>query len=597
MTVTRLFDLPAYRAEIQPERAAFIAKYDGEWRKISPQKYIEQVNLLSYALLALGLQRGDKVALVSSDRPEWNYVDMASQQAGLVPVPVFPTISSSDYSFIFDNCEAKILFIDSFELLSKIKDIFQNLHCLEYVCLMKEDARFQSFVDTVGLKGFTFSQMMDKGRANAVPDKLNAIKESISSDDLATIIYTSGTSGSPKGVMLCHRNILTSINGVKMTPKPFYTRAMCFLPLCHIYERMMNYLYQFMGYEIYYAESIAKVADNMKIAKPYMMTAVPRFIEKMYDAIYRNGQKMKGLKKKIFFSSLDLAMKYDLEHNSWWFNVKRFFANKLVYSKIKENFGGCLEMFVSGGSAVQPRLVRFFTCVGMDIYEGYGMTEAAPVIAVSSALPHGRKPGTAGFPLPGTEVKILPDTGEIVCRGPHVMMGYYKSPELTAEVVDAEGWLHTGDTGVFEPQGQLRITGRTKTMFKTSMGKYVNPEVMEEKFKESPFILDMMVVGENQKFAAAIILPDFDFLKEWQVRHGIFCETHQEMLDDIQTQERYKRVVEKYNKLFGDTEQIKRYKIVNDTWTEANGCMTPTLKIKRKVIETRCAAEIESLFK
>ena len=334
----------------------------------------------------------------------------------------------------------------------------------------------------------------------------------------------------------------------------------------------------------------------MKYAKPYMMTAVPRFIEKMYDGIFRSGQKQKGLKKKIFFWALDLALEYDLDGTTFWYNCKRKVADKLVYGKIRENFGGCLEMFVSGGSAIQPRLAKFFTCIGMNIYEGYGLTETAPVIAVSTALPHGIKLGTAGLPLPGIEVKILPENGEIVCRGKNVMLGYYKAPELTASVIDADGWFHTGDTGAFEPEGQLRITGRVKTMFKTSMGKYVNPEVIEEKFKESPFVLDMMVVGENQKFAAALILPDFDFLKEWQERHGIHCSTPEEMVKDQRTLERYNRVVEKYNKFFGSTEQIKRYKVINDTWTEANGCMTPTLKIKRNVIVKRLKEEIDSLF-
>lgn len=596
MEITRLFDLLQYRKERQPERAVFVAKYDGEWRKIFIDEYIEKVNKISYALLHLGIQRDDKVAVISSNRPEWNYLDMAVQQIGAVLVPIYPTISADDYRFILDNAEVKLIFLENTDLLRKIKDILPDMHHVEGIYTFKASDTLQGIVDELSLRGGTLSDLIALGGEHSAADRVEAIKASIKPRDVATMIYTSGTTGFPKGVMLCHENILTCVNGVKMTPKPYFTRAMSFLPLCHIYERMMNYLYQFMGYETYYAESIAKVADNVKYARPYMMTAVPRFIEKMYDAIYRSGQKQKGIKKKIFFRALNLAMDYDLDGTTFWYNCRRKFYDKLVYKKIRDTFGGCLEMFVSGGSAIQPRLAKFFTCVGMDIYEGYGLTETSPVIAVSSALPHGRKLGTAGLPLPGIEVKVLPETNEIVCRGKNVMLGYYKAPELTAQVIDSDGWLHTGDTGAFEPEGQLRITGRTKTMFKTSMGKYVNPEVLEEKFKESPFVLDMMVVGENQKFAAALILPDFDFLKEWQERHGIHCDSRDEMVTEPRTLARYQRVVDKYNALFGATEQVKRYKIINDTWTEANGCMTPTLKIKRKVIEQRCKSEIEKLF-
>lgn len=597
MEVKRLFDLLEYRKATQSDRAVFVAKYDGEWRRIFIDDYMQVVDNLSYALLQLGLKREDKVAVISSNCPEWNYLDMAVQQIGCVLVPIYPTISADDYKFILDNAEVKLVFLENIDLLRKIKDILPSLPLVQGIYTFKASDTLHETIASLSLQGGTLQELTDLGKAHPNPETVRQLRESISPRDVATMIYTSGTTGFPKGVMLCHENILTCVNGVKMTPKPYFTRAMSFLPLCHIYERMMNYLYQFMGYEIYYAESIAKVAENLKYAKPYMMTAVPRFIEKMYDGIFRSGQKLTGFKKKLFFKALDHAMAYDLDGTTVWYNIRRRIFDKLVYHKIRDNFGGCLEMFVSGGSAIQPRLAKFFTCIGMDIYEGYGLTETSPVIAVSSALPHGRKLGTAGLPLPGIEVKVLPETNEIVCRGTNVMLGYYKSPELTAEVIDSDGWLHTGDTGAFEPEGQLRITGRTKTMFKTSMGKYVNPEVLEEKFKESPFILDMMVVGENQKFAAALVLPDFDFLKEWQERHGIHCESREEMVTDKRTLERYQRVIDKYNVFFGATEQIKRYKVINDTWTEANGCMTPTLKIKRKVIENRCKEEIESLFK
>lgn len=586
---TRLFDLLEYRKQTKPDRAVLVAKHDGEWKKIFIDEYIEKVNAISYGFMHQGINRGDNVALISADRPEWNFTDLGVQQTGAVLVPIYPTISEDDYRYILNDCEVKYLVLENESMLRKVKNLIPELTTLKNVIMIDKKEPETPYS--------TLAELMDEGRANAQPEQLAAIKDSIQTRDVATMIYTSGTTGFPKGVMLCHENILTCMYGVHHTPKAHFTRAMSFLPLCHVYERMMNYFYQYMGYETYYAENIGKVAENMKVAKPHMMTAVPRFIEKMYDGIYRKGEKMKGFKKRIFYWSLRLATKYDLDGMTWWFKIRRQVANALVYGTIRDAFGGHLEMFVSGGSAIQPRLARFFTCIGMNIYEGYGLTETAPVIAVSSSKPHGRKLGTAGLPLPGIEVKIMEGTNEIVCRGSNVMLGYYKQPELTKAAIDEEGWFHTGDTGAFEPEGQLRITGRTKTMFKTSMGKFVNPEVIEEKFKESPFILDMMVVGENQKFAAAIIVPDFQFLKEWQERHHIHCETRDEMVADKKTLARYGKVMDKYNKTLGSTEQIKKFKVINDVWDTTNGCLTPTLKIKRPIVTERCKDVIAELFK
>lgn len=586
---TRLFDILPYRKQTKADRAVLVAKRGGEWKKIFIDEYIENTNAISYGLMHLGIGKGDNVAMISADRPEWNFTDLAVQQVGAVLVPIYPTISENDYRYILNDCEVKVLVLENENMLRKVKNLIPELPTLKYICMFEKKEAETPYP--------TLAELMEVGRAHAEAEKLESIKASIQPRDVATMIYTSGTTGFPKGVMLCHENILTCIYGVQHTPKSHFSRAMSFLPLCHVYERMMNYFYQYMGYETWYAENVGKVAENMKVAKPHMMTAVPRFIEKMYDTIYRRGEKMKGLKKKIYYWSLHLATKYDLDGMGWWYQVRRQWANVLVYGQIREAFGGHLEMFVSGGSAIQPRLAKFFTCLGMNIYEGYGLTETAPVIAVSSAAPHGRKLGTAGLPLPGIEVKVLPESNEIVCRGPNVMLGYYKQPELTKAAIDEDGWFHTGDTGAFEPEGQLRITGRTKTMFKTSMGKFVNPEVIEEKFKESPFVLDMMVVGENQKFAAALIVPDFLFLKEWQERHKIHCETRDEMVADSKTLARYKKVIDKYNKTLGSTEQIKKFKVLNDEWTTANGCLTPTLKVKRTVISERCKKNIDELFK
>lgn len=602
MEPTRLFDLLEYRKETCPERAVLTYKSNGEWTKIFIDEYIAKVNAVSYAFLKLGVAPGENIVLISGDRPEWNFTDMGVQQTGAVLVPVYPTISGEEYEFILNDCSARFIVVDSFDILRRLKPVISRLEKVEAIYVLnhltdEQQTKLNDF--ELGAKRVeTFDSLLALGESNPDAALLDERRRNINPRDVATMIYTSGTTGQPKGVMLCHENILFNLHGVKNTPKDYFSRAMTFLPLCHIFERMMNYFYQFMGYETYYAENIGKVVENLKDARPYMMCAVPRVIEKMYDGIYRKGEKMKGVSKKIFFWAIDLASEFELEGNSLWFNIRRKVADKLVYSKIRENFGGCLEMFVSGGSAIQPRLARFFTCIGMDIYAGYGLTETAPVIAVSArGVKGGRKIGTVGLPLPGVEVKIDPDTKEIMCRGKNVMIGYYGHPESTAAVIDSDGWFHTGDTGLFEPEGQLSITGRTKTMFKTSMGKYVNPEVLEDKFKESPFILDMMVVGENQKFAAAIVVPDFHFLKEWQERHDIHCNTNEEMITDKRTLERYQRVIDKYNKTLGATEQIKRFKVINDVWDTENGCLTPTLKIKRNVVTERCQHYIDDLFR
>ena len=586
--ITRLFDILDYRKEKYPNNPpVFTAKLDGQWIEHSLDEYIETSRNVSYGLLQLGIQPGDKVALISTSRPEWNFLDMGVQQIGAVLVPIYPTISEDDYRYILSHAEVKLIFLEGPELLRKISNILPELSHVQKIFTFKKQNENTS----------NFQELVDLGKANPNPEKVQAIKDSIKPTDMVTMIYTSGTTGFPKGVMLSHQNIITNIYGTEYVLDERFTRSLSFLPLCHIYERMMNYLYQFMGMNTYYAENIGKAVDNMKDARPHIICCVPRILEKIYDKIYRKGETLKGIKKKIFYWTLDFGTEYELQNNSWLYNLKWKLADRITYGAIREIFGGECMKVVSGGAAIQPRLARFFTCVGLRLHEGYGLTETAPVIAVTTNDINGIKFGTAGPPLRGIEVKIDPETKDIICRGKSVMLGYYKEPELTAEVIDKDGWFHTGDTGLIEPEGQVRITGRIKSVFKTSMGKFVNPEVIEEKFKESPFVLDMMVVGEGQKFAAALIAPDFEFLRDWQKRHGINCATPQEMIEDKQTLERYKKVMEKYNKFFGETEQVKRFKLVADTWSEANGMLTPTLKIKRRKVMSRYQNEIEELFK
>lgn len=588
MKVTRLFDILPYRKQTQPNRAVFTYKENGEWKKHYIDEYIRQANLISYGLLSLGIERGENVALISAGRPEWNYIDMGVQQIGAVLVPIYPTISEEDYKFILNNAEIKYIIVEGETLLHKIQNIQNDIPTLKQIYTINPIEGIPSLQD-----------IKEKGIYNQDPDMLDEIKNSITTDDVATMIYTSGTTGTPKGVMLQHKAILLNLFGIEESPLPYFTNALSWMPLCHIYERMMNYLYQYKGFETYYAENIGKVTENILDAKPHIMAAVPRFLEKVYDKIYRKGEKLTGIQHKIFFWALNLGFEYDINEKnlSLGFKIKRRIADKLVYKKIRESLGGNLDMLVSGGASIQPRLTKFFSCVGLTLYEGYGLTECGPLVAVTNSH-GGRRVGTVGFPLRGLEVRIDPDTKEIQCKGGNIMKGYYKSPELTAEVIDKEGWFHTGDTGYFDHDGFLYLTGRTKSMFKTSMGKFVNPEVIEDKMKESPFILDMMVVGEGEKFAAAVIEPDFDFLKDWQHRHDIIdCKTREQMITNRQTLERYQRVIDKYNAHLGTTEQVKRFCLITDNWTDANRFLTPTLKIRRKVIANAYQNQIEELFK
>ena len=585
MEITRLFDILEYKTLNHPNHPVFSYKEGGKWEKHYVKEYVEKSNLVSYGLLKMGLKRGEKVALISSSRPEWNYLDMGVQQIGAIMIPIYPTISEDDYKYILNHAEIKFIFLEGPELLRKISNILPEVPSVEHIYTFKKrDENISSF-----------DELLELGSNNPAPDKVKEIKDSISPKDMVTMIYTSGTTGTPKGVMLSHENLVSNFMAVHTIPNEEFTRCLSYLPLCHIYERMMNYMYQYRGFEIIYAESVGKVADNIKETQPEMMTTVPRLMEKIYDKVYRKGEKLKGFKKEIFYWALDFATDYEFENKSFIYSLKHKIADKLVYSAIRENFGG-LQLVVSGGAAIQPRLARFFNCLGMTIFEGYGLTETSPVIAVSRRTKGGRKVGTVGPPLENIEVKIDPNNNEILCRGKNVMIGYYKAPELTAEVIDTEGWFHTGDTGKLE-NGLLSITGRVKSLFKTSMGKYVNPEAIEGKFKESPFILDMMVVGENQKFAAAIITPDFEFLKDWQARHDIHCSSQEEMINDKKTLERYNKVMAKYNKYFGDTEQVKRFKLINETWTEANGFLTPTMKLRRRKVMEVYKDEIDNLFR
>ncbi len=588
MEEKRLFDILNRYANYYPQReVAFAGRQNGQWVKYSPAEYIQIINNVSYALIKLGIMPGDKVAIVSGNCPQWNMVDMAVMQVGAVPVPIYPTVTENDYVYILNHCEARIAFIDGSSVLRVFEHIGSKAEHLEHIYTFTEKDNYESFAKLVRF-----------GEDNADPDTLNKRKDAVKYEDLATIIYTSGTTGTPKGVMLSHANFLSQIESVRHIFSKWSDTAYSFLPLSHAYERMAVYLYQYLGMSVYYAQSFATIAQDIKEVNPTFMTVVPRLLEKIYEKIIASGSKLKGVKKMIFFWAVNLGKRYKMvdSDRSAFYNFKIKIADKLVYSQIRKNIGGHFDIIGSGAASIQKQLVSFFTAVGIPVFEGYGLTETSPIIAVACRDKYGCEAGTVGFPLKGVEVRIDPDTQELCCRGHNVMMGYYKNEELTREVIDKDGWFHTGDLGKINERGQVIILGRLKSLFKTSNGKYVNPDVMEVKFSESRFFEYFLVVGEGQKFPGALVVPDFEFLKEWCRRHAIEYTNPKDIITNKAVTARYWLEIEKYNALFGNTEKIKKFTLIADEWNIQNGILTPTLKVKRKVVTERYNDVIAKMF-
>lgn len=586
MEVNRLFDLlDNYLEKYPTQDTALACKRNGVWLKFGIQEYVELTNYMSYGMMKLGIEPGDKVAIVSSNRPEWNMLDFAAMQIGAISIPIYPTISQDDYRHILNHAEMKMIFIEGKELRTKLEPILPEIKSLKEIFTFVDQQSEYKYLD----------QLIELGRQNQQPEKLSLLKSSIKSDDMATIIYTSGTTGVQKGVMLSHSNILGNVKHLADIPSKWSNKALSFLPLCHAYERMLVYLYQYLGMSVYYAESLGTIAENIKEIQPTMMSCVPRLLEKIYDKLYLSGKKLPFFNKLIYFWAFNLATKFQLEGTSKWYLLKHRIADKLIYSKWRAAIGGNFDIVVSGGSAIQPHIASFFSAIGMPVFEGYGLSETSPVIAVHQRVKYGRQIGTVGLAIKGVEVKLT-ERNEIICRGHNVMLGYYKDPELTAQMIDKEGWFHTGDTGKIGPEGQLTITGRLKSIFKTSFGKYVNPQAIESKFTESPFIENMIVLGENKQFAAALLSPDFNFLKSWCKKHKIEYTSNQEMIEHPLIVKRLQVEIKHYNHFFGDFEQVKRYLLVPDEWTQQMGFLSPTLKIKRNVIEAYYADKIEKLF-
>jgi len=586
MNVTRIFDLLPHALENFPKEDAVSGKENGVWVHYSTAQYIHKSEQIAYGLLQLGIKKGDRIASISNNRPEWNFLDMAIHQVGAIHVSIYPTISESDYQYILNHADVKMVFVAGWELLRKIESVINSI---------------PSLTDNVytfrNLRGYKhLNEIIELGMANPQPQLLQEIKDSITPDDVMTLIYTSGTTGNPKGAMLTHANMLNNAKAITpIVPVKEDSRCLSYLPLCHVYERMMIYAWHYVGVSVYYAESMATIADNLKEVRPDIFTTVPRLLEKFYDKILSVGYKQKGIKKSIFFWANKVALDFELEGKTKWYKRKLKIARKLVLGKWKAALGGRFSVVVSGGAAIQPKLSKIFWAMDVPILDGYGLTETSPVIAVSNFFKDGVKIGTVGPPLPGIEVKIAED-GEILTKGHCVMKGYYKAPELTAEVMDEDGWFHTGDLGQIEPEGQLRITGRKKEMFKTAFGKYIVPTLVENKFAEHPMIDNILVVGENKQFAAALIVPEFGDMRSWCLREGVPYTTNEEMILHPQVQTRFKQIVDRYNKFFGEAEKIKRFKLIGYPWTVESGELTPTLKLRRNFIFDKFKEEIEGLF-
>ena len=574
-TITRLFDFPYYQLEQHNLEAALVSKKNGEWIKTSTQEYLDKANALSRALLKLGVKKDDKIAVISTtNRTEWCIVDIGVLQVGAQNIPIYPTISSEDYEYVLNHSEATYCFVSDQEVLDKVKKVQANTK-------LKEVYSFDELNDC---KNYT--TLFELGKDTSTQNEVETRKAEVKEEDLATIIYTSGTTGKPKGVMLTHKNIVQNI--LASIPRlPLLegtTRVLSFLPLCHIFERVLIYIYQHAGVSVYFAESIETIGANAQDIKPNLMSVVPRLLEKVFNKIYAKGTELSGIKKSLFFWAIKLGERYEpYGANGWWYEFQLKIARKLIFSKWQAALGGELHTMVSGSAALHPRLSRIFCASGMMIMEGYGLTETSPVVSVGMHANHLFKIGTVGKPISNIEVKIA-DDGEILIKGPNVMKGYYKDPERTASVMTGD-YFHTGDKGEIDPDGFLKITGRKKEMFKTSGGKYIIPTLIENELKESNFVEQVMVIGENQKMPAALIQINFEFVEDWIDRKNYAIKKDPaSIIASPIVKERIQKEIDKCNQRFGKWEQIKKFELTPDAWSIDGGHLTHTMKMKRSVI-------------
>lgn len=580
----RLFDLPHIQLKNFPNDKMFSSKVNGKWESVSTKNFLDECMEVSKGLIALGVQPKDNVAIVSNTRYEWNVMDIAIQQVGAIVVPFYPNISENDYRYIFNDASIKICVIADDELFSKISNVKKDVDTLEKIYTMEkvEGAEHWSTIKDLG-KNIDQSEVEERMK---LPQY----------EDLATIIYTSGTTGNPKGVMLSHKNILSNVQACEEPiPADRNSRVLSFLPVCHIYERMLQYLYMRLGCSIYFAESLDTIGDNIREVQPHVFTAVPRLIEKVFDKIMAKGDELTGIKRKLFFWAVELAESYNPQGNSFMYNLKLKIARKLIFSKWREALGGHVTAIASGSAALQPRLASIFLAAEIPILEGYGLTETSPVCSVN-CFKKGIMIGSVGPLIDGVQVKIAED-GEILVKGPNVMMGYYNLPDKTAEVI-VDGWFHTGDIGTFVDDKFLKITDRKKEIFKTSGGKYIVPQAMENKFKESRFIEQIIVIGEGQKFPAALIVPSYDFVKEWAARKNVDLgdKSNSSIANNATVIERIQKEIDTFNSGFGNWEKIKKFSLLEQEMSIEGGELTPTLKLKRKQILEKHAKKVAEIY-
>ena len=539
-------------------------------------------------MLELGFYKGDKIATISNNRPEWNIIDHGMAQIGVVHIPIYPTLGVEDYQYILNHCDCKAVFVSDKSILEKIKPIVAQISKIEFVFTINDIPEERNWFEVLDL-GILHREKYLK--------KIKDLNSSIKPEDLATIIYTSGTTGTPKGVMLSHQNIVSNfISTSPIQPMTSMDRALSFLPLCHVYERMMNYQYQYKGIGIYYAENMGTISENIKEIKPHGFNTVPRLIEKIYDKIIATGKDLKGIKKTMFFWALELGLQYsETNSNGIWYEIKLWTARKLVLNKWRKALGGNLKVIVSGGASLQPRLGKIFWAAGIKLVEGYGLTETSPVISVNYPKKPDIRFGTVGLPIKGTQV-LLAEDGEILCKGAGIMLGYYKDEEATNLMIDSDGWFHTGDIGVWQDERFLKITDRKKEIFKLSSGKYITPQALENRFKESSFIEQLMIIGENEKFASAIISPNFDYLHFWCAKHKVHYRDNQSLIDNAQVLARIQKEVNKINETLGQFEQIKRIRLVKDEWGVQTRELSQTLKLRRKYIGEKYKNLIDDIY-
>lgn len=587
----RLFDFFEHRLEEDPQGVMLAGKESGQYHQYSSTEVKTIVDQLSAGLLALGysahnmtIEGRDKIAILSGNRPEWMFLDLAVQQIGVVLVPLYPTIHINDLEFVLNDAQVKAVFVNDEDLFHKVQNIKSRVPCIKEI---------YSFEPVSGVAHW--KEILSSGKQEHY-EHLATASSKIKDEDLFTIIYTSGTTGTPKGVMLSHRNILSNVMAcIPAFPPGVKQKALSFLPLNHIFERMVTYVYLFKGAAIYYAESLDTIGDNLKEVQPNMFTTVPRLLEKVYDRIMQKGSELTGVKKKLFYWAHSLAEKFEINQpQDAWYQLQLALANKIIFSKWREGLGGSLQCIVTGGAACQVRLIRIFTAAKIIIMEGYGLTETSPVIAVNRFNEEDRMFGTVGPLIDNVEVKIA-DDGEILCKGPNVMMGYYKRPDLTAEVIN-EGWFATGDIGMMVENKFLKITDRKKELFKTSGGKYVAPLPIENKLKESPFIEQVMVVGAERKFVAALIVPSFANLRDWCRKNNVPVTSNEELVQNAKVLALYKDLMESFNKYFNHVEQVKKFELLSREWTIDTGEMTPKLSLKRKIILEKYRDVVEGIY-